>query len=377
MSIINLPTSSSSGLPNVNNFTPSTTLAKWRKALAGVKSGQGNATILCLGDSTTMGVGTGSSTTSGQFYQNSFPKFLSDRFNNAGVASSWQSVISSGNTSNATPSSGNNDSRFVKGSSWSAAGSTHSIGGTTFTASTNTNALSFTPNFPVDTFVVFYQGNTANGSFTIDVNGGAATTVNSTTGSKSYLSSTITAPLGLNTCNVKWLSGGGVNVWGILAYDSSKPQVIIANAGWAGMTSARFVDADVLLTMPSLGQQLTIINCGINDWDNGPAISVATHLTNMQSAITKCLTVGDVVLMTPNPSQVGSSGVPPRATQLQYIAAQYQLAKTNNLTLIDNYGRLVSWEAANPLGFYFDNLHSNAYGYADQSDFIYNVLGAP
>jgi lysophospholipase L1-like esterase len=74
---------------------------------------------------------------------------------------------------------------------------------------------------------------------------------------------------------------------------------------------------------------LTIINLGINDWEN--AVSTTTFNTNMQAIITAAKLAGDVLLATPNTTN-GTASI---ATQATYVAKIQTLATSNSVKLVD------------------------------------------
>ncbi len=58
--------SSTSNFQNILNWNPTSNLTHWRAAKARISGKTGNARILCIGDSTTLGVGASGSLTTGE-----------------------------------------------------------------------------------------------------------------------------------------------------------------------------------------------------------------------------------------------------------------------------------------------------------------------
>lgn len=372
MSIVIPP--SPSFLPNVYNYSPQN-LKKWRAAIAGVKAGVANARILCIGDSTTFGTGANGAG-SGNWRAQCYPTRLAGLLNAAGVNAEWNSFFGGGRN---TTDQLSFDSRIVVGSVWSvpSTADTTMFGGYMMNAQANTNALSFTPTVPVDTFVVYYpQLPSGTRGFNIQIDSGTPTSVNPVNALNQMTSATITASLGTHTLNITQIAGS-IYIAGIDAYDSSKKWISVMNAGWRGSTSVNWNDTTnpygpvATQTFTTVAPTLTIINLAINDW-NAPT-SLATYKTNIQAIITAALTTGDVILVAPNPSDV--TAYASLATQASYVAVLYQLAAANNLILIDIFNRWGSYASSNSLGINYDGLHPNGAGYADLTRLIMNVIG--
>jgi hypothetical protein len=353
-------------------------LPKWRAAIAGMKNGTKNARVLFVGDSTDFGVGS-NGTSVGEMVANSCPMQFANQLLAKGINAHSNTFMGGGFGVQAAGGGyygGANDGRIVKGSSWVvSSGGVISVGGGLYNATSGANALSFTPKQPVDTFTIYYVANSGLGTFNADINGGTATPVNTNATPQNLRSITITGTLGINTLNMKYASGGGVYIAGAEAYDSSKKWVSVINAGWPGAQSNNWDDTGgaPFGVIPGLGvvaPDLTIINLGKNDCYKGTN-TVSQFTTHMQAIITACLASGDVILRTFYPNDVAYGSV---ATQQTYVDAIYALAKTNNLPVIDTYGRWVSYAVSNPLGFYYDQLHPNGAGYSDGSQSILNFL---
>jgi lysophospholipase L1-like esterase len=341
----------------------------WTAALARVKAGTGNARVVCVGDSTTFGYG---STAGGNIPPFAWPKLVSDLFNNAGINSQWNSWMGVGTSGGGFVGYQYFDTRLTFGSAWAnAAYPTFSVGGYPMSATTNTNAISFLPTVNVDTFNVFYVQDTAGGlnpgSFTMNINGGSNTTVN-TQGASKVSNATITGTLGSNTLNINWSTGGGVYIVGAEAYDSSKSWVSMINCGWTGSSSKTWTaDGDLSNNyspcngLAYMGQALTIIDLGINDWNN--SIGTTNYSTYMQDLITAALASGgDVLLVKPSPTNPsGGISIP---VQQSYLAVIDTLAASNNLAVCDVYDAFGSWATANSNGYMFDSLHPNESGYS-------------
>lgn len=357
-----------------------TYLSHWRAALGKVRAGTANARIMVIGDSTVFGYGSNGAG-SGNMPPLSFPTQLSNYFNSIGINANWNGWYGAGgNLYRPTY-----DTRITAGTGWlqgSSSGSGTAFGGGVINNlpafGGGTGTLAFTPTTQVDTFVIKYWRSTSSpvGNFNVNIDGGA-NTVLSSSGSAAMLSATITGTLGTHTFNV--LSDNTVNIWvhGIEAYNSAVKTVSILNAGSGGSQTGNWnLSANFWNGVPALqtfAPDLTIIELDINDWNN--SVVLATNLANLQALITAGKVSGDVVLVSPNPSN--TSGFAAQATQLTYIQNLYTLAATNNVPLVDNFSRLVSYAVSNPLALYFDSLHPNGAGYADIAQGVFNLIGQP
>ena len=170
-------------------------LPHWNKALAKVLSGKGNARILCIGDSTVQGYyanNTNSNLT--QDAALSFCGQLSNILNGMGIASSTDSFI--GDAASGNPRT-QTDGRMSQGSGWSG-NFQNFFGGGWIGSSSATSNLAYTPNNPVDTFVVWYPVASSLGAMAYNINGGSNSTI-SEAGTTAYGKTTITTTLGYNT----------------------------------------------------------------------------------------------------------------------------------------------------------------------------------
>lgn len=375
---------------NVFNYNPSVNMKHWRKALTNIRNNSGNARILCIGNSVALGIGSGTTNaalSSGEIKSGSFPTRLAQVLNTFGVNAHWNSFSGQGLHGAASwPGVLNSsDTRISAGNSWTPNINANILGGAYLKASTNTNAFSFTPTIPVDTFEIWVPRQTPGGFGTIqaDVNGGAATTFNETSGgaSLSVVKFNVTGTLGTNTVNVKWNAGATCYFVALSAYDSSKSWVDVMNAGNSGGTWG-IVDNTLNIYPPSAGAQhlgmapdLTIIGGSINDWKLGTG-NLALCQAAMQTAITNALVAGDCIIMPDNPTITSSAST---ATQLAYINMMYGLAALNNIPLFDLWNRFNSYTTANNLGLIFNdnsatNFHPNNLGYFDEAQFVSQLL---
>lgn len=343
-------------------------LPKWRAALGKVAAATANVKVMCIGDSTTLGFASNGAET-GNFRPLSFPNQFANMLNSVGIPAHSNSWMGDGNPI----FSSDYDDRLSIGNSWTRT-FVH-VGGASWTATTDTNALSFTPTEPVDTFVVYYLSASGAGTFAMDINGGAATT-QSSNAANLIRSVTITGTLGTNTLNIKWDSGGAVYIVGTEAYDSSKKWVSVINAGWSSSTASTWsvaltTGSNVSNALSQTGADLVLIMLGINDWTSDTPI--ATFTAAMQVLIDKAVATGDVVIIAPPPSGTDYATA---IEQQAYVDALEQLAEDNDLPFIDIYTRLAPQLTSFNNGMYYEGLHPNGAGYADIALHVFERIGA-
>lgn len=360
-------------IPYVFNADPRY-LSKWRKARANVRSGGANGKVLCVGDSTTYGYGSNAAG-SASLKTGAWPAQLASLLQSAhNITAQANAFFGDGNTAALSGGSLNVcDPRITVGSSWTAG--VTSLGHASFTASTTTNSLDFLPTVNVDSFDIYYVTNGGLGTFSWSINGGAATnqSTNTTAGVGKL---TVTGSLTANTLHLKWVSGGSVYILGIDAYDSSAKTMSVMNAGWVGATSSDWAPAtnvwDPAKAIAGVAPDLTIICLGINDW-NG-AVSAASFTANAQTVITQAKTSGDVLLVSPPPTNTAATAA---SAQSPIVQAHYALAVSNSCPLIDLNARWVDYTTSNALGYYksTDSYHPSKPGYSDMASIIGSVLG--
>lgn len=362
----------------------SQSLARWRKALANVRTGQGRAKVACVGDSTTTGWGAGTSTNGlAGARAKSFPTYLASVLAGMGLPTNTNSIWGTANLDNGQTIGvllyGDYDTRVVYPSTFtspSASPLVDSLGGRLFRcASPNTSSLVFTPTGSIDTVNVHYVKNSGNGTFTINFDGGATAATVDSNAAGALAAQNLTIAAGAHDVRVQRSVGGTVFVVGIEAYLSTAPAIDIWNMGapgWKAGDWAYSVNAwSPANAIQYANPDLTFINLGINDWKDTPT-DIATYTTNMQTVITAAKSGGgSCILVVPFPSQTTRASV---AQQASFVQAIYSLASANGCGVVDMTSRFASWDAANALGFAYNDLHPNSYGYADMAAAFARVL---
>lgn len=375
-------------LPVANGGTACTTsdcyygLPNFRSNLVNVRNETGFARVCLLGDSTTAG----NHANNNWSPSNALAYALT---NNYGISSSYYYFFGGGIGLGPPVSQG-----VTVGSSWSIDGAQGlSAGGYPYSATTSTNALSFNPQdafnvaVSVDTFNLFYIIQPGNGVLSYQVDSGSVVTIN-TNSTAAVGKTTITTTLGTHTLNLKWSSGGKVDVIGVEAYNSTFPAVIVDSLA-AGAATAFDVTNNgfATTTFPwnlgnpnfysSVGCNVIMTDLGINDEDHGT--SKANYLAAMTTLLSAQKTTGaDLILETHVPSNP-SGGGSPVSTQNSFMSGARILAASDGALISDTYVRWVSFALASPLNYYADNfVHPSQQGNQERMTALAQILvGSP
>ncbi len=340
-------------------------LPKWSAAVNAARAGQRNARLLCLGDSTTFGQGALSTAITGNDKSASWPTVLAAK-SFGGVPGRWDNTIGTGNITASTY--GSFDNRLTMGSGVGQGGAgSESLGGTPFARTSAGNFFVWTPGVPVDTFEIYYCQQSGGGIFSFAVDGGAATQVN-TNGSTAVLKTTVSVARGNHSLSLDHVSGAKSFVYSVIAYDSAQKSVQVLNAGWPGVKATDYAVSaspfSPLNVFDDYAPDLTVLDLGINDWNQATPTTQTAYKAAMQALISAAKAVGsDVLLVVPVPSGT-TSGTANQASFQTYI---YDLAASNGLPVVDMIARWGSWASANSAGLMRDTLHPNSTGYADKA----------
>lgn len=346
-------------------------MLKWRKAVANVRTGAGRGTLLFIGDSTTMGAGAG---TGGTVALNAaYPRSLAARaasiLNSTFVTTQLNSVWGSQAT---LVSYATYDTRVSLGTGWAMSGG--GTLGSNFMRFTNgaTGTLAFTPTASCDTVKIYYYVASGQGSFTVDVDGGASLGTINTNGTTNYTSTTYTFAAGTHTINLNAQNNGSLFVGGIVPQLSTTPAIDVVLGAWYGARAGTFNAAGgfgPLTAMRALAPDCTVVNLTINDSNAGTPF--ATYQANMVGIIEAAQESGDVVLMIGPPSgtQNATDGVLD-----QYINIVYSLAEQYGCAVVDMRRRWISYAAIQPTFPYYDTLHPMNLAYADAAQAVASAL---
>jgi lysophospholipase L1-like esterase len=345
-------------------------LPNWNTALGLRAAGTRNAKLVCVGDSTTMGIGAdGSNHANGANL--GWPAQLAQMVSNSGYGS-WfgDHNVELGGTLTLAQF----DTRVSIGSWVSTGNGTQTMGGPMMRAtSASGGPLAFTPRNYVDTFDVYTFTNNVAASLSIQIDAGSATTL-SQNSANSLVKTTLTTTLGSHALNVNWISGTPFLV-GVYGYNSAAKEISIINAGISGgvvgtttgtgWTSQSGNPWAPLAVLEAVAPDLTIINLNINDCNAGTAQS--TYVAALQSIITAAKVSGDVIITSANPTTTSAS----LGTQATYVGYVSALATTNAIPFIDIFNL---WGGVNQSQWMFNGLHPNFSGYTQIAGYILKAI---
>jgi lysophospholipase L1-like esterase len=251
----------------------------------------------------------------------------------------------------------------------------NTIGGS-FLSSVAASKLSITPATAIDNFEIWYATSGTQGTFTVDIDGGAVLETVNAAGSNGYVKKTYTVARGIHTVNITKTGANNTNIVAFRSWDSLTPQIEIIMAGSSGADSSLFVNVaqpwEALNQITAHAGDLVYIDCTINDAQAGTV--VATYKSRLQTVINAVVAAGgDVILGTGNPYTIATTAL---ATQRSYITACSELAVTNNIPFINSFSLFRSYEIANPGGLMTDTLHPNFDGYEMQATLLFDLLAA-
>lgn len=376
------PFSPTNGLFGVTNWNPLVNLSKTRAALNRVRAGQGNMAINLYGHSGIVGVGGGTlSGGQGQYIVGAeafnVGAALMKALNSYGVPTrrgGWFGCQNLG-----LQYMQQYDSRLVAGTGWTdaAAGNNGSSFGAkmAFQNTSTTGALTFTPVESWDRLTTYFAKYSGGGTFTVDT-GGAALTTQSTSNASQAFGSVVTSAASdaVQAANVKAPTlGGGVYIIGQESYRSTKNEARVRTIGWNGGLSSDMANASVPYNsksaLGSLGGDLTIIECMLNDFHT--SVSVSTFQANLQAIASAAQGNGDVILLVDwMPASWTITGIS------SYISGIYAVASSLNLPVVDFTKRFGADGTAATANGYFssDNVHYNPTGLSDMGTWLGQLL---
>lgn len=370
------------GTPGLFNFKTSQ-FAKTKAALARVSGGTGRGKIVCIGDSTSFGEGSGTGG-NGRIgcMPKSWPAKLAASLSALGISAVNENKTGSSGITTTTVTIAENRNSVKPGFNPASAGwilsSSTTAGGVLFTNTTDaTSVLSYTPPISVSKIELIDLTVSTGGSITYNIDGGSETVL-SQAGSSTLRSTVIDCgSLGSHTLNVKRVAGNAFVV-GVRGWDDTVKSFDIWNLGncvsqtsdwittanpWSSLSAATTYCADA---------DLVIIDLTINNALLSPTSYNTTYPTQMQSIINAAKAGGaDVMLMTGNPSRVD---IIADSVQQQFRQALKDLATSNNLPMIDQYAKYTDWVTLNALGWMFNANHPNELQYADLGGFLASTL---
>ena len=337
-------------------------LPVWSAAVRTMQAGGREARLLCIGDSVTQGYGgvSGGWTPNGR--AGAWPERLAAMMSGRGLPASAASVAGAGAADGASGGYSSYDPRVTLGAGWGVNALT-GMGGKLFSgAASSTGVWSFQPDRPVDRFDLWAVTNTALGVLTVETDGVVRATA-STTKAASMEVTTVAFPETAGPVSVRWASGGAVFIAGGVAWRSDVKRARVINAGWGGARIADWITTDqpyrAYGSIPAAVPDLSVVCLTINDWNAGTAFS--TYKAGLGTLVDRCLTTGDVLLMTGCPSDP-AQGKASYAAQTALRDAVFDVAATRGLAGPIDGTALFDGSFAG--GLMFDSVHPNAAGQA-------------
>jgi lysophospholipase L1-like esterase len=350
-------------------------MARWYRALAGLRAGAGRARLLVIGDSTSCGAGAGDD---GPFklhgaYARAWPQLLGQ-----GEAPfppvSANSLIGTQGVNQVAPEL--YDPRVSPGHGWAAADGTATLGGAMWGhAGPPPGALAFTPARRFDSVTIRYLQQPGRGGFTVLADGATLGQV-TTAGAPAYATARFSSAPGTRSISIEPRDERPICIGAIETADSATPAIDVLQAAWFGARVANFAGNAAAWSprnaIPLFAPHLTVINLTVNDSNNGTTPD--DYRTRMQQIVTAARATGDVLLMTGAPSNTPQAA---DGTLAGFIAILDELARVNGCALLDLTRRWGSFADAQRHFPYADNLHPGARANQDQAHAVRAMLGEP
>jgi lysophospholipase L1-like esterase len=353
------------------NWNPSTQLANYLAAQAAVAAGVtgSQAEIIAVGDSTTLGFGTGND------YRPtvSYPADLATLLSQDGVQAQQDNFLGQGNNDFTTP-----DSRVALqgGAFW---GYPFDAGGPVVVADGVGQGVTFTLQAPetYDRVTVDYL-DSGSGVLDVAANGGPVLATLQLGNTGTMMSQTVDLPVGIySSVTVTTATAAPTDIEGVSFWDSTVPAVQVFNAGIGGAESSIVGDGVTpgpgeITGAAALGANLALINFGINDILQGN-LTAAQTTANIALMVNEFRADGaDPIIIIPQPLTS-----PNYAGEIATLRADiYQLATTMNVPVIDlsaTYGDNAAALVSNGL-LTSDGTHPSPTLYADIASGIATLL---
>ncbi|MDB5618477.1 SGNH/GDSL hydrolase family protein [Tardiphaga sp.] len=325
--------------------------------LKSVGTGSGGFNILVISDSTGAGVGANGNANAADY---SWPSVMREDLINKLYLAHPDTLIGTNGWDSALTTA---DTRVVQWGGYQTS-TLKSLGGSMWAAYAAGAPFKFRPkrigNFY---FRVYYATDPSFGSFKIDVNGGAPTTVTPTAAASVAFADIAGSGGGPYTLNITPLSGH-TEILGVWALDSSSgPFVTIWNGSINGGKIADFVGATYPWSpLNAIGTviqpALTIIMTGINDGGTNGTSDAA----DMQTVIDKCKLTGDVVIVGNFPYVVSPTTTAYTQAYRQQLHAA--IAAKNGIPFISAEDYFINHAAMVAAGMSFDDFHPNEIAYS-------------
>lgn len=351
------------------NVTPSS-FRRWNRAIADQAVGIAPARCNQYGDSLTYG----SDDLPANPYRDTpaqLRKLLAARYGNAGTGVVYLIDHDSGSKP---------DPRITQTGTWVRAVTMGPYTyGTMRNATANSGTLVFAPEVPVDSFDIHLIAlpGPAGGDFTVQVDGGAATTLSSANATPINRILTVSAgALGMHTLTINVPVGIDFYIYGFEGKAGTNTGVRLTRNAKGGAEASTLAGTSTaynstrVVSFEMAVPHLSIFEFGMNEYiqQRNPE---TVYKPNMQLLIDKARAVGSDILLVATVPRGGAALTIP---QSEYTRVLYDLADENNLPLLDFQHRWDSYAVSNPLGYYNDITHPKAAGYYDRARALMEVI---
>lgn len=351
-----------------------TALLAWAAARGRLRSGMADvARIAFVGDSKTMGAGagTGSNATTGAFAR-SRPARVAALLAAGGLpvrADAFFGCAGLGTIADVLAY----DPRRSGFSGWG--GGSPSLGGAMM-VSGNGNPGQFQPGGPVDRCSVFLRGGSDRPAFTVGKGSETVTlTPTGASGTFARMEATFATRDASPIIVTRTGTGNNLLLAGLIAWDSTRPGVEIANFGVYGVTAAYQADSSSPIApaaaLAIYAPHLTIVNLGTNDSAQG--VTMVTWLAGVRAIVQQARVSGSVILAWPavgGASPTGGSD----AARASWRSALRAMAFENDCLFVDEEALLGGRAVAQASGAFTDPLHEAPWAYDVQAAAIARAI---
>jgi lysophospholipase L1-like esterase len=332
-------------------------MSKWLAKVAAVRAGTSSAKVLCVGDSTTNGVFSGSTLAT------SYPTALKRRL---GLH------MPTGDGLAVAQSTASRDTRWTPGGySWS--GTVGPWGASWYSAAGAGTDLSYAPGVTVDTFDVWvYHSGAAGTAVGVKIDGVSQTAINASTGPNGWTKHSYTTTAGTHTIAIAKPATGELYVLGVDAYLSTLTTVRVSNWGIPGADSAGWTTlTGSTEAIEKYQPDLTIIMLGINE--AGGAMLGPEYSGYIGTLIQKAQLTGDAILCSVVQSNPATESARV-AKEAVFRDSVNTLSGAYDIPFIDVFTVLGPYETVH--GYWSDDLHLTAKGYSRLGRIIYQGVMA-
>ncbi|WP_022684895.1 SGNH/GDSL hydrolase family protein [Sphingomonas phyllosphaerae] len=359
-------------VPAVERAAPTALLA-WAAARGRVRTGMADAArIAFVGDSKTMGAGAGTGAGTAGAFARSRPARVAALLAAGGLPIRGDSFFGCAGLGSIAEVLAY-DPRRSGFSGWS--GGSNSLGGAALSAS-NGNPGKFQPAAPVDRCSVFIRSGTDRPAFTVAKGGESVTLVPAgAVGGFARLEASFTTRDASPIVVTRTGPASNLQLVGMVAWDSTRAGIEVANFGVFGVTSAFQADTSAAFSpaaaLAVYAPHLTVVNLGTNDIAQN--LAMATWLANVRAIVQQARASGSVILTWPAVGGSAPTGGPD-ALRAQWRTALRALAFDNDCLFVDEEALLGGRAVAQASGAFADGLHETAWAYDVQAAAIARAI---